>query len=99
MRTLAQVLDKRFLLIPHVLIFILLTVLEILSAKAVKSNKNALASLTDRLKLIGSVFFFWWNLMLMSEMRIGIFSVSLFVCLCVLFFIIYLKRKKSEPSV
>lgn len=92
-------LDKRFLLIPHILIFILLTVLEILSAKAVKSNKNALVSLTDKLKLTGSVFFFWWNLMLMSEMRIGIFSVSLFVCLCVLFFIIYLKRKKSEPSV
>ncbi|MBR0483204.1 MAG: hypothetical protein IJJ69_00315 [Oscillospiraceae bacterium] len=92
-------LDKRFLLIPHVLIFILLTVLEILSAKAVKSNKNALVSLTDRLKLTGSVFFFWWNLVLMSEMSIGIFSVSLFLCLYVLFFIIYLKRKKSEPSV
>ncbi|MBE6875332.1 MAG: hypothetical protein E7496_01185 [Ruminococcus sp.] len=92
-------LDKRFLLIPHVLIFILLTVLEIISVKAVKSNKNALVSLTDRLKLTGSLFFFWWNLVLMSEMSIGIFSVALFVCLYVLFFTIYLKRKKSESAV
>lgn len=91
-------LDKRLLLIPHFLIVALLVLFEIISAKAIKANKKILVDLTDKLKLISGVFFFWWDLLLVDENRIGIFSVCLFVFLCTVFFIIYLKRKKSDAK-
>ncbi len=88
-------LDKHFLLIPHVLIVILLTVLEILSVKAVKCNQNALLSLTDKLKLISGIFFCWWNFLLMQEIRIGMFSTGLFLVLCAVSFVTYFRKKNS----
>ena len=87
-------LDKRLLLIPHILIVILLSVLEVISVRAVRGNKNALVSLTDKLKLIGGVFFFWWNMLLISELGIGVVSPCLFVFLTAASFIMYFKKNK-----
>ena len=86
-------LDKHYLLIPQIMILVILAVIEIISVKAVKSDKKALVSLTDRLRLTGGVFFFWWNLMLDSCVRIGIFSVSLFVILNIIYFVLYFRFK------
>jgi len=86
-------LDKSLLLIPHIINIILLVILEIFSVRAVRTEKTALISLTDRLKLISGIFFFWWNLLLIQELPIGIISSILFVCLCILFFIIYQKEQ------
>ncbi|MBR1554904.1 MAG: DUF1648 domain-containing protein [Oscillospiraceae bacterium] len=91
-------LDKKILLIPHILIIILLIVLEILSVKAIRTNQNTLAILLDKLKLTDGVFFFWWNLLLASEMSIGIFSAVLFVCLHILFAVSYFENKKIENA-
>ena len=88
-------LDRRLLLIPHIVIVVLLAVLEVISVKAMKANKTALVSHTDRSKLISGVFFFWWNMLLISELGIGIVSVCLFVLLYAVSFIIYFKRKKA----
>ena len=87
-------LDKRLLFIPHILIVILLTVLEVISARAKKANKTALVALTDKLKLINGVFFFWWNMLLASELAIDIVSPCLFVLMFTASFIIYFKRRK-----
>lgn len=89
-----EYLDKRLLLIPHLAIVVLLAVLEIISVKARKANKNALVSLTDRSKLISGMFFFWWNMLLVTESSIGIVSLCLFVLLHITSFIIYLINKK-----
>ncbi|MBR1591456.1 MAG: hypothetical protein IJ666_00375 [Ruminococcus sp.] len=86
-------LDKHYLLIPQIMIFVILATIEIISVKAVKSDKKALVSLTDRLRLTVGVFFFWWNLMLDSCMRIGIFSVSLFLILNIIYFVLYFRFK------
>ena len=86
-------LDKRLLLIPHILIVVLLAVFEVISVKAKKADKSALVALTDKLKLISGVFFFWWNMVLVSELGIGIVSICLFVLLYAVSLIIYFKRK------
>lgn len=88
-------LDKRLLLIPHILIVILLAVLEVISVKAKKANKTALVALTDKLKLISGVFFFWWNMLLISELGIGVVSICLFVFLTAASFIMYFKKSKE----
>lgn len=86
-------LDRRLLLIPHILIVVLLAVFEVISVNAKKANKNALGVLTDKLKLISGVFFFWWNMLLISELGIGIVSLCLFVLLYAASFIIYFIKK------
>lgn len=95
-------LDKRLLLIPHALIIILLILLELISAKAVMADRRRLILLTDKFKLICGVFFFWWNLMLDSENRIGIVSVGMFVSICAALFATYAiqcsKRKDIAKS-
>lgn len=97
-----QYLDKRLLLIPHALIIILLILLELISAKAVTADRRRLVLLTDKLKLICGVFFFWWNLTLDSENRIGIVSVGMFVSICATLFATYAiqcsKRKDIAKS-
>ena len=89
-------LDRRLLLIPHIMIVALLAVLEVMSVKARRSNKNALVALTDKLKLISGVFFFWWNMLLISELGIGIVSLCLFVLFYTASFIMYFKKKNSR---
>lgn len=88
-------LDRRLLLIPHTLIVILLAVLEVISVKAAKAGKNALVAHTDRLKLICGVFFFFWNILLIAELGIGLVSPCLFVCLITASFIMYIKKKNK----
>lgn len=85
---------KSLLLIPYIVNSILLVILEIFSVKAVKAQKTALISLTDRLKLVIGIFFFWWNFLLVQELPVGIMSSVLFFCLCILFLILYFKSKK-----
>lgn len=87
-------LDKRLLIVPHAVIAVLLAVIEIISVKAVKNDKNALIAHTDRLKLISGMFFFWWNMLLVNESGIGIVSPSLFVLLFSASFVIYIVKKK-----
>ncbi len=89
-------LDKKLLLIPQICIILLLIILEIISFKAVKANKTALVALTDKLKLLNGLFFFWWNLLLASEIKIGNISICLFISFYILFFVIYFKKKKSD---
>jgi len=89
-------LDKRLLLIPHIAVVILLIVLEVISAKAIRTGKNTIAVLTDKLKLINATFFFWWNMLLDSEISIGIVSVSIYVLLCTLFFAKYQKDRLKQ---
>ena len=89
-------LDKKLLLIPQICIILLLIILEIISFKAVKANKTALVALTDKLKLLNGLFFFWWNLLLAFETKIGSISICLFIGFYILFFVIYFKKKKSD---
>ena len=91
-----EYLDKRLLLIPHFLIVVLLAVIEVISVKARKADKNALVALTDKLKLISGVFFFWWNMLLADESSVGIVSLCLFVLLYTASFMIYFIKKKRE---
>ena len=60
-----------------------------------KSNKKELVTLLDKLRLTSGVFFFWWNLILQSGMKIGIISVSLFIILNVIGFISYLIKIRN----
>ncbi len=89
-------LDKKLLLIPQICIILLLIILEIISFKAVKANKTALVALTDKLKLLNGLFFFWWNLLLAFETKIGNISICLFIGFYILFFVIYFKKEKSD---
>ncbi|SDA19611.1 Protein of unknown function [Ruminococcus sp. YE71] len=91
-------LDKRLLLIPHALMIILLTVTEIISVKAGKKHNDRLVSLTDKLKLIFGLFFFWWNTQLDMEISIGMISAGLFVLLCTVSFVTYAIKKKAEKK-
>ncbi|MBQ2823425.1 MAG: DUF1648 domain-containing protein [Oscillospiraceae bacterium] len=91
-------LDKKLLLIPHLLVSALLVFFEVNSVRAVRAGNHLLVSLTDSLKLICGVFFFWWNIVLASEMRIGIISVSLFVLLCTAFIVRYLLKRRSKNN-
>lgn len=88
-------LDRRLLLIPHILILVLLAVLEVIAVRARKADKYALVTLTDILKLIGGAFFFWWNMLLVTESGIGIISPCLFVLLYITSFTIYFKKKRK----
>lgn len=88
-------LDKHYLLIPQAVLFVILAVIEIISIKAVKSNKKELVTLLDKLRLTSGVFFFWWNLILQSGIKIGIVSVSLFIILNVIGFISYLIKIRN----
>lgn len=91
-------LDKLLLLIPPALIIILLTALEVISKKAAKKNNGQFVLLTDRIKLICGTFFFWWNLILASENKVGNVSVCLFVLLCTATFAAYALKKKNNNS-
>ena len=90
-------LDKRLLLIPQILVIALLVAFEVISAKATKAKRDVFVSLIDKLKLICGVFFFWWNLLLDTESRIGIVSVCLFGLLCIVSIVTYgIKRLNNS---
>ena len=86
--------DRKLLLIALIAVLILLTVLEIISVRAAKAEKQPLVSLTDKLKLLIGVFFFWWDLLLMMQLRIGAVSVGAFALLFTASFVIYAKSRK-----
>ncbi|WP_455530230.1 hypothetical protein [Ruminococcus sp.] len=86
--------DRKLLLAILLAFLVLLTVLEIISVRASKAEKQPLVSLTDKLKLLTGVFFFWWFLMLLMEFSIGAFSVGAFALLFTASFVIYAKSRK-----
>ena len=61
---------------------ILLTVLEVVTERAVKNDDQALVRLTGDLKLWVGLFCFWWNLLLCLQQKIGAVSVCVFAVLC-----------------
>ena len=89
-------LNKWLLTIPYAVCAGILAVLEVISAKAMKKDSKALVRFTDRLKLINGLFFFWWNLQLMSEAKIGAVSVGIYAGLTVLCAVLYICRKKES---
>lgn len=91
-------LDKHYLLIPQAVVFVLFAVIEIISVRAVKFNKKELVTLLDKLRLTSGVFFFWWNLILQSGMKIGIISVSIFVTLNIIYFGLYLREHNHKEE-
>ena len=91
-----EYMDKRLLLIPHIVSVVLLAVFEILSARAAKAQKSPLISLYDKLKLLCGVFFFWWEIMLWSEQPVGIVSVGIFTGLCAAAVIMYVIQKRKS---
>lgn len=93
-------LNKKLMIIPHLIIVALLFVFEINSAKAIKSGNHLFVSLTDNLKLICGVFFFWWNIMLASLMKVGAMSVCLFILLCTVSVVWYkIKQRCIKRSI
>ena len=86
--------DRKLLLIALIVVIILLTVLEIISVRAAKAEKQPLVSLTDKLKLLTGVFFFWWFFMLLMQIAIGAVSVGAFALLFTASFVIYAKSRK-----
>jgi len=88
--------DRKLLLAILLAFLVLLTVLEIISVRAAKAEKQPLVSLTDKLKLLTGVFFFWWYLQLLSQLAIGPVSVGAFALLCVLSFVIYARSRKRQ---
>ena len=91
-------LDKHYLLIPQAVLFVILAVIEIISVKAVKSDRKALVSLTDKSRLTVGIFFFWWNLTLQSGMKTGVISVSLFVTLNIIYFVLYFREHSHKEE-
>lgn len=87
--------DKRLLLIPHGIIILLLAILEVISARA-KKDRRDIVLLTDRLKVICSVFFIWWNLLLEIEEGIGVISAGLFLTLCTVSFVLFAAGRKKQ---
>ena len=88
--------NKCLLLVPYAVCVIILAVLEVISVRAIKKDSKALVRFTDRLKLINGLFFFWWDLMLMSEAKIGAVSVCIYIGLTVLFAVLYIFHKKGN---
>ncbi len=89
-------LDKHWLIVPQVMVVVILIVLEVISLRAVKSQKKALVKLTDDLKLFSGIFFFISNLTLCAEQRIGMGFVIFFAIFYVIAFILYFVRKRKE---
>lgn len=89
-------LDKWLLTIPYAVCAGLLAVLEVISAKAMKKDHKALVRFIDRLKLINGLFFFWWNLQLMSEAKIGAVSVCIYIGLTILSAALYIFHKMEN---
>lgn len=87
--------DKRLLLIPHGIIIFLLAVLEVIQAR-VKNDRKDIVLLMDRLKVICSVFFIWWNMLLDIEEGIGVISVGLFLILCTVSFVLFAAGRKKQ---
>jgi hypothetical protein len=50
----------------------------------------------DRLKVICSVFFIWWNMLLDIEEGIGVISVGLFLILCAVSFVLFAAGRKKQ---
>ncbi len=91
-------LDKRLLLIPLALLIIIQTALEIVSAKASRSGKRAAVSLTDKLRVINGLFFFYWLLMICSEASVGAVSVGIYAALTAASAAVYLIKRKSSAK-
>ncbi|MDO4864645.1 MAG: hypothetical protein Q4A05_10800 [Ruminococcus sp.] len=91
-------LDKHWLIVPQVMVVVLLIVLEVISVRAVRSQKSALVKLTDDLKLFSGIFFFIVNMLLCSETRIGAGFVAFFAVLYLIAFILYFVRRKKESA-
>ena len=91
-------LDKRWILAPEIVLIVLLLILEIIGVRAGKAQKSALVALTDKLKVICGLMFFWWEIMICSEEKIGVISVCFFLGACAVAFVLYvlaLKRQKT----
>lgn len=88
--------NKWLLAVPYAVCAGILAVLEVISAKAMKKDSKALVRFTDRLKLINGLFFFWWNLTVMMEAKIGAVSVGIYAGLTVLCAVLYICRKKES---
>ena len=84
--------SKNLLLIPHIAVILLLTAIEAISVKAVRSGKSKLILFTDRMRVLIGVFFFWWNLLLESELSIGIVSIIIFTVLLVAGIVSYCRQ-------
>lgn len=89
-------LAKWLLLVPYAVVIAILAVLEVISVRAMKKDSKALVRFTDRLKLINGLFFFWWDLMLMSEAEIGAVSVCIYAGLTILYAALYIFHKKEN---
>lgn len=87
--------DKNFLAIPPILMMALLTALEVIGIRSSRAGKKALTVLTDRAKLINGVFFFWWCIILVSELGIGYISVTLYIILLALSAARYITTRKT----
>jgi len=86
-------LDKRWLIIPQMITVVVLIVIEVISVRAMKSQKRALVKLTDDLKLFSGIFFFICNMTLCVEQKIGVGFVAFFAILYTIAFILYFVRK------
>lgn len=92
-------LDKRLLIIPVVSAVVLLIVFELLTARVKQTDNTHIIALYDKIKLISSVFIFWWHLILQLETAIGIVSVCICAVLCLLSFVKYiLDRHKISKT-
>lgn len=89
-------LNKWLLTIPYAVCAGILAVLEVIGGKAMKKDSKALVRFTDRLKLINGLFFFWWNLQLMSEAKIGAVSVCIYIGLTILSAALYIFHKMEN---
>lgn len=89
-------LNKWLLTIPYAVCAGLLAVLEVIGGKAMKKDSKALVRFTDRLKLINGLFFFWWNLQLMSEAKIDAVSVCIYIGLTILSAALYIFHKMEN---
>ncbi|MBR1739435.1 MAG: hypothetical protein IJ737_03995 [Ruminococcus sp.] len=92
-------LDKRLLIIPSALIFVFLTVMEILGTRALKREDILRASLIDGIKLPTAVFTFAANIILLTEMKIGIVFVILYAIFIFVPVFKYFYSRRKKPSV
>lgn len=89
---------KPLVLIPYAVNALLLIGLWIVGKRAGKQGNPALLALTDKLRIVVAIWFFFWGLEFISEIPVGIVSVLLFVGLCALFTVQYLTRRKKETE-
>lgn len=93
-----EYLPKWLVFLPYIAAVPLMAVLEAVDIFTGKSKNQPLMQLCDSLKLILAVFSGWWEMLIISEIAVGMASVSIFAALCLISVIRYFIARRSSSD-